>query len=218
MAGALVATVAKLVEAGIVADECLGWIQATAAGLKSQKTTTAWTYGISRETPIRFSDVRDENGRIYNPEISARGVQVGGNPETYPFVRWDIALTLRYQDPTLRRPRWHFDLANDNQLGPKMHLQYGGQAHEDPSMDEQIEVPRWNTMPMDVVLLCEMVAANFYSDVWNGSLRTDTSLKRYIKASEQLCYPYLLNRMKNAVDASGCDTVLDQCWNDYQDR
>ncbi|MDI7774040.1 hypothetical protein [Asticcacaulis sp. EMRT-3] len=214
MATALTGTVGKLVDAGILTADSNAWIEAAVSPLRRQRTSNDWEYTISRENPLRFNAVLDEAGDAYSPEISVDHIRVTGDTEGFPFQAWDISLTLRYQTEGIVCPRWHFDLGNSTQDGPKMHLQYGGHVHADRSLDAKIKVPRWNALLMDTVLLCEAVAANFYGDIWRESLREDRVLASYIKASEKLCYPYLIEKMRNAVEASGSGTILSQCWND----
>ncbi len=60
--------------------------------------------------------------------------------------------------------RWHFDLANPGQSGPKYHLQFGGNARSDELywFPKIIDIPRFAHPPMDLILVCQMIAANFY--------------------------------------------------------
>ena len=60
--------------------------------------------------------------------------------------------------------RCHFDLANPNQDGPKYHFQFGGnpRGNELCWFPEVIKLPRLPYPPMDLILVCQLIAANFY--------------------------------------------------------
>ena len=82
--------------------------------------------------------------------------------------------------------RWHFDLANPGQSGPKYHLQFGGNARSDELhwFPEIIKIPRFAYPPMDLILVCQMIAANFYRDDY-ASVREDSIWKSCVFESQQ---------------------------------
>ena len=66
--------------------------------------------------------------------------------------------------------RCHFDLANPGQHVPKYHLQFGGNAreHELCWFPEIINLPRLAYPPMDLILVCQLIAANFYWEEYSN--------------------------------------------------
>jgi hypothetical protein len=127
---------------------------------------------------------------------------------------WNVVLKLHYFDTSISSPRWHFDLCNETQEGPRMHLQYGGHGNDDRMLDETLKVPRWNAMLMDTILVLECVAANFYHDIWADKVRSDIGWKRLVKSSERLCYPYFISKIYSHLNAGESESVLHGCWND----
>lgn len=82
--------------------------------------------------------------------------------------------------------RYHFDLANPGQAGPRFHIQAGGNAFPDELcwLHEAVSVPRIAHQPMDVMLACEMIAANFYDDDGRRALEDPTVIGA-IRASQR---------------------------------
>jgi len=82
--------------------------------------------------------------------------------------------------------RYHFDRANEGQTGPSYHLQAGGNS--DPAelcwLHEAVAVPRLATPPIDLVLACEVVAANFHA-VKFDEISRDPTVIGAIRNSEQ---------------------------------
>ncbi|EFG9153109.1 hypothetical protein BL864_005564, partial [Escherichia coli] len=114
--------------------------------------------------------------------------------------------------------RWHVDLANSDeqsgsvQSGPLYHLQYGGHHHGHRHLDEKLKEPRWCHPPMDVALMCEVVAANFFADKW-ALLSQDKTWCKSIKVFERLCYTQYLEKLhaslsKHDTTALGCMWAL----------
>ncbi len=64
--------------------------------------------------------------------------------------------------------RHHLDLANRGQAGTAWHLQYGGNpAAGVPDLPTSwLGEPRWPCAPVDLTLLFELVAYNFFPDEW----------------------------------------------------
>ncbi len=81
--------------------------------------------------------------------------------------------------------RFHFDRANQQQSGPKSHLQIGGVADEEEYcwLHEKIEKPRFAHMPMDLVLVCELIGATFYEPSFR-TIRTSGQWKSIVRESQ----------------------------------
>ena len=81
--------------------------------------------------------------------------------------------------------RYHFDLADPLQTGPRFHMQVGGNARADELcwLPETLSVPRMNHHPVDVMLACELVALNFCGED-GGRLLKDPTVVGAVRASE----------------------------------
>jgi hypothetical protein len=213
MASAIEAISNILFDADVLDPVSLSNITYALATLRAKKTEQSWRYSISDDTPIRFTSLRDRDNFEYRPEISVEDIEVNHGAEGLPFTRWNVVLTLKYVDPARRSPRWHFDICNPGQPGPVMHLQFGGRENVVRADDEALKLPRWNTMLMDAVLLIEAVTANFFHDIWVAKIRDNPTFRTHVKSSEQLCYPYALEQMRQVVAASSERTMLHAIWN-----
>lgn len=109
--------------------------------------------------------------------------------------------------------RCHFDLANPKQSGPRYHLQFGG----NPRVEEQcwypkeLDLPRLIHQPFDLVLLCELVVANFFPHQYKD-IRPKPDWHWAVKASER----YLLESYHAKCLAAIRDkkrTLLNVLWN-----
>lgn len=134
--------------------------------LRLAKDALAWTVEVDRGAPILFRRTIDEKCRWVTPRLVAKGIEVEqGDGSILPFKALDIALEVD-DDASEPLSRWHLDLANKadgvHQSGPMTHLQFGGHHHDARGKDHPLKVPRWCHPPMEVALLCEVVAANFY--------------------------------------------------------
>lgn len=214
MATALGIVATKLLNENIVTSEGFGVLIEESRRLKVIPDATSFILEIDRDNAIVFNETLDENGEIIIPRISCKGIKVEqiqrGRP---PFKSLDIALEI--QD-TLRNPisRWHVDWANSTattvQSGPLVHLQYGGHRPGHRETDHPLKVPRWNHPPMDILLLCELVAANFYEDRW-GDLREDQNWCAAIAIGQKLCYSAYLRKMVTGLSISS-ETMLHSMW------
>jgi hypothetical protein len=148
-----------------------------------------WGYRIFPETPLRFkpNTVRglelwvdvfctvlwvQEGDLPVEQNLHLRVWSSNENDCTYR-QEWDsddILDKLTGNAPPIEEGRvmlrYHFDLAEPHQQGPQYHLQLGGNLRENELcwFPESIKLPRLPFPPMDLVLLCELIAANFYWD------------------------------------------------------
>lgn len=178
--------------------------------LMRNKNSTSWSMSIDRGEPILFKQTKDEDGHNIIPQITAEELNFDGTKE-FPFLKWNIALEVCYAagEPLAR---WHFDLANPSQEGPKLHMQYGGRFGNHRSTDMKLKVPRWHSPAMDLVLLTEIVAANFYTDIWK-EVRDMPNWCKYIHQSQKICFESYINKMSKTMNASSC-TILNEMWCD----
>ncbi len=110
--------------------------------------------------------------------------------------------------------RHHIDLANPSQLGPVWHLQLGGLASGEQRHRELewLDIPRWPTPPMDMVLVLELAIYNFRNEHWRN-LRTSNPWRDIVKRSERLMHRHyldLFNRYRNQQEA-GDSWLAFQC-------
>ncbi|KMK63906.1 hypothetical protein [Puniceibacterium sp. IMCC21224] len=217
MASALETSVRKYVEVGILEGESCNAIAPAVAQLRKERTKTAWEYSVSKGEPIRFTECTDkQDGSKFNPLIMVEKICVRTGEE-FPYDEWVTVLVLEYKDRTRECPRWHFDLGNDGQSGPRLHMQYGGHYHADRRLDPSFKVPRWSAFPLDTILLLEVVAANFFEEQWKSALRDDRTILKHVKVSEELCYKPLSDKLQHYLTdpAIGRNaTFLRSCWND----
>ncbi len=213
MAAALKRTATILSELHILSPEGNGSLGGAADRLL-REPEKHWACNTTKSQPITFEKRTDRSKQSFQPTIGVDRIEVRENGEELPFVKWDISLLLKFDNGTAHCPRWHFDLGNPDQEGPKTHLQYGGYKHpNNPGLGPSVREPRWNTAPMDIILLCETVSANFFHEIWERSLRRDTSWTEIVRMSQRLCYPHYLRTLYSSLNSSGSGTHLDHCWN-----
>jgi hypothetical protein len=206
----------KLSGAGILTHSGAAILDREARKVSKLKRSLEWSVTIDPSDPVRFAQASDKNGNAIQPWLSVNmsvNQALKGRP---PFSALDVALQL---DDSENKPvaRWHLDLANKKrpgafQPGPLFHLQYGGHHRDYRELDHPLNVPRWCHPPMEITLICEMVAANFFQNRWL-ELREDTSWCQAIWQYEKLCYADYLNKMATCLDQSA-STMLTQMWAD----
>jgi len=178
---------------------------------------TQWFYDVSPSNPIEFSPIfnKSVNTEI-RPRLSAsiavRATETGG----ICFERLDVALDVFGSDGKVLI-RHHVDLANfkpDQQAfqpGPLFHLQFGGHTpKQSRDFEVPIKEPRWPCFPMDLVLVCELVVANFYPDKW-ASLQRNPNWRDAVIASQRFCISPFLKNM-NVMIGDTKQTILGHLW------
>jgi len=182
--------------------------------LQLGKAATTWSMEVDRGAPILFKRTKDEKSRWVKPRIVAKGIEIEqGEGGSLPFRALDIALEVD-DDSSQPLSRWHLDLANKPggvpQSGPLTHLQFGGHHHGNRAQDHPLKVPRWCHPPMDVALLCEVVAANFYEEEWL-ELRDQPNWCQSISLFQRLCYTHYFESMTKILSMSST-TALRSMW------
>ncbi len=205
-----VATVADLLyEKEIITQ--LGYINLcrVSESLKSYKRSSSWEIVIDREQAIEF-DIAENILHEVDPVVpilSCKKISVNlTDPDVLPFENLDICvLILDLNGEVIAR--WHFDRANDQgqermQRGPLTHIQFGGRVHgSDRKKDFPLKVPRWIHPPLDVILLCEAIVANFYPEKWD-IIRENPRWCDAISKSQLICYSAYLNKMVKHLNTS----------------
>lgn len=194
-----------------------------------------WGYEF-KEKPLRFSRV-SFNGYSLQPDIicSVQWDDKSPNP-----ISQDVVLRVWSDDSSLvhrtefdsdsmfdriaanngRRVmlRCHFDLANPSQDGPKFHVQIGGKAPITTRGEEElgwfpkeIDLPRICHQPMDLVLVTQLVVANFFSDKYRPIFH-DPNIKGILKTSEESVLTDYYTKCLSAIKDRRT-SVLAELWN-----
>lgn len=191
-----------------------------------------WGYQISDEMPLRFKDTIVDDfwlrvdvlcealwlGEDEEPCSQRLAVRVWSLDDHVMFREdWDAPGINARIHPEYGRVmlRFHFDRAGPGQQGPKYHVQVGGKAHPEECcwLHEGVSIPRLAYPPMDLVLACEMIAANFFLDeyrrirsdpLWTGVVRA--SQEYLLRPYHSICTDVLAGRRQNV-------SMLDELWN-----
>ncbi len=215
-----------------ILDEAVAQVKYSSELYKKQKKSKSpglWGYTISPEKPLRF--IRSGPGQAnLQPDIccNVRWADQKNTPVEQSLVlrvwSWDasvifrpnldaVSIRDRLSAPSGRvMLRYHFDLANSDQAGPRYHLQAGGNARDDELcwLHEAVSVPRIAHPPMDLFLACEMVAANFHGYQGRNVLQDPTWLGTLKLSQEHLLKKYF----QDCVAAIGSkSTLLEKLWN-----
>lgn len=169
-----------------------------AAVRAGSRSPQPWGFAISPDAPLEFRTcvVRDHQLRVdlfcnlrwldaRKPQVRQELVVRVWALDDAVILRegWDAPEVASKIDSQRGRVmlRFHFDRANEGQPGPTYHLQAGGNARDEEAcwLHEAISVPRLAHPPMDLILACELVVANFCGvedrkllrdPPWHGSL------------------------------------------------
>src|SRR6266849_2767835 len=154
---------------------------------KKKKVRPPWGFQIAPDTPLQFQrcSLKGANVRVdlychfaWPSDHTARA-----SVQNLAVRIWDLDRNLCYRpDWDAQRIgnelnvsfgrvmlRFHFDLATAEQPGPKYHFQVGGVPHgaELWWLPPSVNLPRIAHPPTDIVLACEMIAANFFpAEYW----------------------------------------------------
>lgn len=213
--GESIETVAtKLYEFNIITDSGYGVLYEEGRRLKVARKATSWDIFVDRDNAIEFRETCDKNGDGIIPRITCPGISVVQDDCSHPpFKALDIAIEIENRD---REPiaRWHVDWANTNnevtQSGPLVHLQYGGHNAGHRDLDHPLKVPRWCHPPMDLVLMCEVMAANFYEEEWE-ELREDQNWNVAVSIAQRFCYSSYFRKFSSGLSVAS-KSILHSMW------
>lgn len=193
-------------------------IMETASRLKKFGSDKAWHYRIERSKPLILKSVTSArlNAEIspivfIDIEVDEAFVEKKG----FPFKTLNLTLEIINESNGRLIHRSHIDLATHNeegqyQDGPIFHLQFGGKSggkQRDLNVFK-LRRPRWLHPPMDLILMTEMLIANFYPEQW-GKLRNQPAWKALITDSQMLCYkPFFDVAIENIEN----DSLLSSFW------
>lgn len=191
-----------------ILEQAVAQISASAGDTKAEerrrmKRKQLWGYQIVGDAPLSFQDCEVNGHRLrvdlfcdfqWRGESDAPPVRhnlvirVWSLEESLAFrEHWD-AERIKDEFKRIRRrvvARLHFDLAAEGVSEPRYHLQFGGVARDDECcwFPASINVPRLAYPPTDVVLACELVAANFFSASYR-KLRDDPTWKHAVSQAQ----------------------------------
>lgn len=108
--------------------------------------------------------------------------------------------------------RCHFDQANSGQQGPQYHIQFGGNASADEAcwFSSSIRLPRLIYPPMDLVLACQLIAANFYWEEYI-QFREEAQWVNAIRGSQKDLLARYYEQCHNSLQQNLI--LLDTLWN-----
>jgi len=217
MATAIGVVVDKLLQHDILDAGSYSARERLLAQLRGLGHARQWSYTVDRTSGFQFRRLTDDHGDAYTPVVSVAGIDVQPGADGCPPVRrLDVSLELRYDHVADRTVRWHFDQANCHddtvQPGPRFHLQFGGHVHQDRANDARLSIPRWSHPPMDLVLLLEVVAANFFEEQWRD-LRDDNEWCHQIRVAQKLYFTHYHEKLQQCLNVSQ-STFLKSVWAD----
>jgi hypothetical protein len=172
-----------------------------------------WEVIVPNDKKIIFDFIFDESGQQLSPRMMCCIRSKQSNTNSPPFE--DLVLTLELFDSSDKiNYRWHIDRANKKdgvfQEGPLYHLQYGGHNSDARKDDSKLKVPRWLYPPMEVMLFCEMMVANFYPSKWD-TLQEDPAWREAICIAQKLCYTAYSQKIVSQLSNSS-NTMLQAMW------
>jgi hypothetical protein len=179
------------------------------ANLKSSRSNP-WGYEFGFDESILFLDTKDKNGRLVKPEIMCNlrwndsneppthqeiTVRIWSSDDAWCFLPTENEqVGLQIIDGTRGRviTRFHFDLANIDQPGPKYHLQYGGNARDDEFcwIPKDIDLPRIVHQPMDLILTTQLIVANYYPNEYAKIFNDPSGLFAVRSIEQNMLLPY----------------------------
>lgn len=179
----------------------------------------SWSFAISPSNPIKFISIFDQylNHHIYPVVYLNTEVDCGfGGKVRPPFKKLVVTVEVKRLSDAKIIYRAHFDLANQTgnppayQDGPLYHLQLGGHSPgSDRRTDFRLKIPRWSHPPMDLILVCESIVANFYPNAWN-KLKDQRAWTEYVHQSQQLCYTRYFEKVSDALSVGR--SILSEMW------
>jgi hypothetical protein len=204
-------------------------------GKKAEKPP--WKLVIPPSDPLAFRSTEDEAAVKHDLEVDlacslsepdANGIPKG---EHNIAVRvWSTKGSLCFREEVdaaeLRKPieaagrrvmlKFHFDLANKDQEGPRHHLQIGGKAHigDHHWLPDNWKLPRFVHVPVNLVLVCEFLGRTFYPAQFKKISQDATWIHAVQEAEKTYVFPYLKGLPYVTVDLKKRkDSLFASVWN-----
>lgn len=224
-------------DAGQIIDEAIVELESSRERYEKNKKRTdspkvkvlPWGYKIRPERPLRFITSNAIKGLTVHIDLFCeilwksenalpvqQVIQVRLWSKEMGYVHrsdWDAEGVFdRIVNEKRVMLRFHLDFAEKDQQGPVYHLQFGGKAlaEEVCWFPEIINLPRLHFPPMDLILVGQLIAANFYRNEYLKIRNTPEwikivrdSQKSFLSDYYSMCYSTLNHD----------DILLDALWN-----
>ena len=189
-----------------------------ASRLKTFGSSKSWRYRIERSKPLILIPVLSAklNADIYPKIFVDFAVDEALIKEKgFPLNTLNLTLEIINESNGNLIHRSHIDLATCNnegkyQDGPIFHLQFGGKSGAKENKPDMLKLrrPRWLHPPMDLILMTEMLIANFYPEQWN-KLKNQDNWKVLVAESQMLCYKPFFDIANKNIEK---DSLLKSFW------
>jgi hypothetical protein len=163
-----------LYEKKLIQTDAINGIYDASQQLKGFGKALSWEYTIEASAPIKFVPIKDKKlGQVAPFVYLDVAVALPETDDVPPFSRLNTTIEVWDVLENQLQSRWHIDLANRKadgtyQAGPLFHIQGGGHKPKGNRIDElKVSIPRWTIPPIELILTCEMIIANFYPDKWD---------------------------------------------------
>jgi hypothetical protein len=170
---------------------------------KKKKVEPPWGFQITPDSPLQFQKcaVKETNVRVdlfchfewpsdstAEASVQKLAVRVWALDRNLCYrADWDAERVRGEVNESFGRVmlRFHFDLAEPLQSGPRHHLQIGGVPHAGElwSLPPSLNLPRIAHPPTDLVLACEMIAANFFPLEYR-QIQAEATWKKVVRISQ----------------------------------
>jgi len=192
-------------------------LDAVSGKLNKFGRSQSWRYTINVSAPIDFVATSTKKlGQIAPRVYIDVAVKPPETDDQSPFCKLNNTIEVIDRSNSELQSRWHVDLANLKeegiyQAGPLFHLQGGGhQPQGDRKTELKVSIPRWHFPPMELILTCEMIIANFYPEKWKR-IKGQRGWLELIQVAQQLCYPQYCQRIQACLSGKQ-DSVLEALW------
>jgi hypothetical protein len=218
-----------------VIDEAITELDSTKAEFERRQNQThdprltpePWGYRISPDYPLRFEPRVIKGMNLWTdlyctvlweeeeglPVKQCIHLRVWSDEMDHIYREdWDSEIVYnKLTDEGRVMLRCHFDLANPGQPGPEYHLQFGGNPRENELcwFPEFMKLPRLPYPPMDLVLVCQLIAANFYWEEYTEFRETAEWINVLRNSQEYLLKDYY----RGCLSALDQDLLVDHLWN-----
>jgi len=206
-----------LCQEGLIQPESKGYLDGANAKLRKWGSAKSWKYTINAMSPIDFVATSTKKlGRIVPRVYIDVAVKPPETADSSPFSKLNNTIEIIDISNGELQSRWHVDLANLKedgiyQAGPLFHLQGGGhQPQSDRKKELKVSLPRWAIPPMELILTCEMIIANFYPEKWK-IIKGQRGWLELIKVAQQLCYHQYYQRIQDCLLGKQ-QSVLEALW------
>lgn len=166
-----------------------------------------WRIVVPPEEPIVLGPFADKGTAVklrLSCDVSyARSAAQGPDDwRLYPVSEANVGVEVWDKHESVALTRHHVDLGNPRQHGPVWHLQAGGRGFGDIRLD----MPRWVTMPLDLVLTIDLMVYNYNHGAWRG-LQKNGTYRGAVLVSEELLQSAWIQKVrewtaKPAIDRS----------------